>query len=92
MIEVGVVLPDFSSVPGKETNHYQGSRQEPAGGHLSLEDSVDLQHLVHAGETATSAHRYLIHYFRLREEEANCNCKSSMHRTSLPLVHHWDVS
>lgn len=23
MIEIGVVLPDFSSVPGKETNHYR---------------------------------------------------------------------
>lgn len=72
----------------EETRHYQGSRQEPAGGHLSVWAAVDLQHLLHAGEHATSAHQNLINDFRHgeRRSQQTANC---VHRRSLSLWARW---
>lgn len=83
MIEAGPgAAPLLQRVRRKEeTRHYQGSRQEPAGGHLSVWAAVDLQHLLHAGEHATSAHQNLINDFRHgeRRSQQTANC---VHRRS----------
>lgn len=58
-----------------ETNHYQCSRQKPAGGHL-----LDLQHLLESGKAAASARSVMINTpsSRARQHDVHNNILQSL--------------